>query len=778
MTFTRRLIILPRRLLAFTLVLIALMIAPAVQAQTLGLAQAADAETDPAADAVAGPPPELAPEALQALITVLSDEAARSRLLEALAAADPVAPLEVAEEETVPVDDIPHALGARIAEITQDAAQRIAVRLREIGSSFSHSGWVFRGLSGEELGVIVSSLRTLLLVIVITVAVFVTLRLLLKPFYRRIGAGAQDAPLLRKGVVFVGLTAIDVASVLAAWALGYAITVLALGEFGQISFRQTLYLNAFLAVELTKAGLRAIIWPSTGGLRPINLSDRAAHKLDRHANLAISVLGYGHLLIVPLVNLGDSFAAGIGVGALVSLVVVLYLVVLVLRYRVSVADWLTRQISTQATGPETDAPAGPRPPVPGPVGILIDAWHWFTLLYLAILTLVVTARPASAVMAFLSATGQVLLTVLIGSLVLTALGRAVRSGVRLPQVLRRRLPLLEPRVNQIVPTVLGVLRMLVGVGILLYAIDVTGVADVGGALRSQIGLDLTGRLTSVGLILLVAALIWLVINAYVDFRLDPTLGEPPTARLITLLALARNAASITLAILTLMFVLSEIGLDIGPLIASAGVLGLAIGFGAQKLVQDIITGVFIQFENAMNVGDVVTVGGITGTVEKLTVRSVSLRDLAGTFHIIPFSSVDMVANFMREFAYYVCDMGVAYRENVDEVRDAMQDAFARLIEDPEMRMDVLDELEWFGLNAFGDSAVVLRARIKTRPGKQWGVGRAYNAILKEIFDDRGIEIPFPHQTIYFGEGKDGRTQALRLRDDTTTASDETGTVEG
>jgi small conductance mechanosensitive channel len=204
-----------------------------------------------------------------------------------------------------------------------------------------------------------------------------------------------------------------------------------------------------------------------------------------------------------------------------------------------------------------------------------------------------------------------------------------------------------------------------------------------------------------------------------------------------------------------MIALSELGLNIGPLIASAGVLGLAIGFGAQKLVQDVITGVFIQLENAMNVGDVVTVGGITGVVEKLTIRSVALRDLQGTVHVIPFSSVDMVSNFMKGFSFHVADLGIAYREDVADGKAAMEAAFDELAADPELGSDVIGPMEWFGVNELGDSAVVLRARIRTRPGKQWGVGRAFNELVKRHCDARGVEIPFPHLTVWFGEGKDG-----------------------
>jgi small conductance mechanosensitive channel len=210
-------------------------------------------------------------------------------------------------------------------------------------------------------------------------------------------------------------------------------------------------------------------------------------------------------------------------------------------------------------------------------------------------------------------------------------------------------------------------------------------------------------------------------------------------------------------------VLAQIGLDIAPLLASAGVLGLAIGFGAQKMVQDIITGIFIQFEGVINVGDVISLNGTTGVVEKLTIRSVSLRDYQGVYHMIPFSSVDMVSNYMRDYGYFVCDMGVAYRESVTEVKAAMFAAFEELVSNDENRAKIIGDMEWFGLNAFGDSAIVLRSRIKTKPGDQWGIGRAYNEIVKRIFDERGIEIPYPYQTLTFAESKDGEIQPMRVK---------------
>ncbi|MEO1292855.1 MAG: mechanosensitive ion channel domain-containing protein, partial [Pseudomonadota bacterium] len=320
----------------------------------------------------------------------------------------------------------------------------------------------------------------------------------------------------------------------------------------------------------------------------------------------------------------------------------------------------------------------------------------------------------------------------------------------------------HPRLDR-VPKVLWVLRMGVIALVLAVSFNIIGLFDAQAWLDSEAGTQMMSALFSVAVIVGISLLIWLSMASWVEYRLNPLFGKPPTARETTLLTLMRNAASILLLVLTLMFSLSQIGLDIAPLLASAGVLGLAIGFGSQKLVQDIITGIFIQLENAMNVGDVVTVGGVSGVVEKLTVRSVSLRDLHGVFHIIPFSSVDSVSNFMRDFAFHVATIGVAYREEVGQVRQAMEDAFAETKANADVGGTILGDLEWMGLESFGESAVELRARIKTLPGKQWAVGRVYNEAIKTIFDARGIEIPFPHQTVYFGEDRTGNAPPVNVR---------------
>jgi len=751
-------------------------------AQILPAEAAATEEAATEAEAEAGP--------LTGLLEVLRDETAREALIAELervtTEAEPIEALAATAEEVQEIEPRV-SIGSRIAQVTQDIAEGLAVQADQIVRSFSGNGNLLGGLSSLDLPVLWETFQSLILVIVITVAVWMGLRALTKPVYRRMGERALHANFLRTIFIFIGSTLLDAAVVVAAWALGYAISLMALGEYAEVGFRQALYLNAFLLVELVKVAIRAIVSPTTGGLRLVNLSNSAALRLNRHVNVVVSVLGYGQLLVLPLVNRNVSFAAGLGVSALLSVFVLVYLVVLVIRHRDDVANWIARRLMAEKVEDEQDLPedhadvvlpettpgaslgTGPAATPParkqlgGTLGTLTRTWHWFALAYLGFMFVVVISRSADVVAGYLIASGKVLAAALIGSLIIGAIGRALRHGVVLPAEMRTKLPLLEPRLNAIVPKVLIALRLVVTLAVVIYTLDVIGLYDLGGWFASPVGLEATGRIVSLALILLVAAMIWLAVNSWIDYRLNPEVGKIPTSRETTLLTLLRNAFAIALLIFTLMFALAEIGLDIGPLLASAGVLGLAIGFGAQKLVQDIITGVFIQFENAMNVGDVVTVGGTTGVVEKLTVRSVSLRDVQGTFHIIPFSSVDMVSNFMRDFSYFVCDMGIAYREDVDEAKQAMFDAFEELKHDPDQRANIIGDMEWFGVNSFADSAVVVRARIKTVPGTQWGLGRAYNGILKRIFDARGIEIPFPHQTIFFGEAKDGRTQALRLK---------------
>jgi len=234
-------------------------------------------------------------------------------------------------------------------------------------------------------------------------------------------------------------------------------------------------------------------------------------------------------------------------------------------------------------------------------------------------------------------------------------------------------------------------------------------------------------------------------------------------RAATLGSVIRNILNVLIAIVSLMMILGQLGVEIGPVLAAAGIVGLAVGFGAQSLVKDVINGFFILLEDQVRVGDFIEVGGHSGAVEKVNLKIIILRDIAGNVHYIPNGCVDIVTNKTKGFSRYVFDIGVAYREDVDEVIEVMKAVDEKLRSDPEFQDDIMNPLEVLGLDEFADSAVVIRARSMTKPGRQWAVGREFNRRLKKAFDEKGIEIPYPHLTLYMGQDKSGGAPPIRVR---------------
>ena len=209
-------------------------------------------------------------------------------------------------------------------------------------------------------------------------------------------------------------------------------------------------------------------------------------------------------------------------------------------------------------------------------------------------------------------------------------------------------------------------------------------------------------------------------------------------------------------------VLSEVGLNIAPLLAGAGVVGLAIGFGAQTLVKDVITGVFILFEDTLSVGDVVQIGSDSGVVESITIRTIRLRDETGAVHTLPFSSVTSIINMTKDFSFAVFNIGIGYDQDVDKVIEVLRDLGRELQLDPAWAPAILAPIDIIGLDKFADSAVTIKARIKTPPAKQWGVMREFNRRMKRRFDEVGIDIPFPHRMVL--------TRSLDRPEDTAAAA--------
>ena len=233
-------------------------------------------------------------------------------------------------------------------------------------------------------------------------------------------------------------------------------------------------------------------------------------------------------------------------------------------------------------------------------------------------------------------------------------------------------------------------------------------------------------------------------------------------RIETLARIFRYVATVLITLVAGMLVLSELGISIAPFLGAAGVVGIAVGFGAQSLVKDFFSGFFMLLENQVRVGDAVELAGKLGVVEEVTLRNTVLRDNEGNVHYIPNGEITVVTNKSRGYAFALIDVGVAYREDLDEVYAVIRATGAELRADPETGPKILEDIEIQGVQNWADSAVIVRCRIKTVAMEQWAVRRIFLARLKKAFDMHNIEIPYPHLTIYAGQDKQGKAPALRI----------------
>jgi small conductance mechanosensitive channel len=240
----------------------------------------------------------------------------------------------------------------------------------------------------------------------------------------------------------------------------------------------------------------------------------------------------------------------------------------------------------------------------------------------------------------------------------------------------------------------------------------------------------------------------LVARTSTEANADPEAGRKRAA---TLTGILRTIMVALIWGVVIIEVLQEVGLDIRPILAGAGIVGLAVGFGAQNLVRDLISGFFIILEDQLRLGDVAIINGTGGLVEAITFRTITLRDFSGVVHVFPNGTITTLSNMTKEWSAFVLDMGIAYREDTDRVVVVMHQVGEDLRQDPAFRDKFVSPIEIIGVENFADSAVVIRIRIKTKPLEQWNVGREYRRRVKQAFDAQGIEIPFPHRTIHWSQ---------------------------
>jgi small-conductance mechanosensitive channel len=298
-----------------------------------------------------------------------------------------------------------------------------------------------------------------------------------------------------------------------------------------------------------------------------------------------------------------------------------------------------------------------------------------------------------------------------------------------------------------------IITFLVGAVLIFPAMALVGVRARVGLTPERLGDWLTGS----GLrIALIGLLSWLVVHVtgLVGARLEAGIGTATTVDVIertkrarTLGTLVQNTVYALVSTIALLMILRELHVDITPILTGAGIVGLAVGFGAQSLVKDIISGFFLILEDQVRVGDVANIDGTGGLVERITLRTIILRDETGTVHVIPNGSIQRLSNLTKDFSYYVSTISVSVREDTDRVARVLTAVADELLADPEFAPFMLGPLEVLGVDRFTDAAADVKVRLKAVPSKQWLVGREFLRRVKRAFEAEAIELPAAHRTL-------------------------------
>jgi len=491
-------------------------------------------------------------------------------------------------------------------------------------------------------------------------------------------------------------------------------------------------LNAYVLCRLTACIARLLLAPDAPRLRLFHIPDAVARQTLRWVRRIAVVAIFGYALTEVGLLFGLYRVAHDALLKIVALVVHVFLVVIVLQTR----GWVAGLIRA-------------RPEARGFVAVVRNRfariWHHFAIFYIVALWLVWAFEVPdgfSRLLRFFIATVAIIaLGRLLGILAVGAVDRVLT----LSPAFSSRYPSLQARARGYHPIARATVRTVI-VGLTVVALfEAWGFDSLSWFHAGALGGRMLSALGVIAMTLLTSLLAWEAINAAIHQHLDRLARESQlakSARIRTLLPMIRTTLLVAIGTFAGLTILSEIGVNIAPLLAGAGVVGLAIGFGSQKLVQDIITGLFLLLENAMQVGDVVSLGGLSGTVENLSIRTIRLRALDGAVHIVPFSAVTTVTNMTKDFGYALLDVSVGLNEEPDGVIEVVRDVARKMRKEPRWESALRDDLEVMGVEKFIDLAWVLRVRIKTLPGQRWAVARELNKRIKVTFDEKAIESPF------------------------------------
>ncbi len=719
---------------------------------TLSPVAVTGAENGDTTDAAA----EFDPARIDAIVKTLEDPEARAKLIEQLKA------LTAVQEAKAPAAHSVDEIGLGLVELLTDRVNAIARASVELSSVIVDlpdlTDWLWQQVvDGDQRVYWIDLFTKLAIVLGAGVLGYALVSYFLRPTIDRF---YNERPEGLTTVVPLALLrgALRLIPIFAFWAIGYGLLALLgnwNGDATTILGRSLVDATIFCLVLVV--GARTVLAPSASGLRLVKLADHNALYLFRWIRRFIYLIAYSYVIFQNdfVLRIPDGIYGGLE--RALGFIVVMMLIFLVLRNRKPVAQWL------RGNG-ESDKDHVMR--VLGRCRRLIaDIWPVFAIFYIISTYLIwALAIPGGFSLLF---RGGVLTTFLLAIARPLAYGveRALGRGLSLGPGMQQRYPALERRINRYCRLLQNFAVSLVYFLILLLLVHIWGIdlfTLIGDVFSEQTWSRISNALTVLAVSFLIWELAGTLIENYLDAIDDSGTRVERSARSRTLLPLLRTFLFLVIIVVVTLTTLSTLGVDVTPVLAAAGVIGIAIGFGSQKLVQDVINGLFILFQDTIAVGEVVDVAGHSGTVERISVRTIGLRDLSGRVHTIPFSEVTTITNHTKEFAFSELDIGIGYREDVDEVIEVIKQVGAELETDPQYAENILEPIQVLGLNEFADSAVVIKARIKTKPMTQWAIKRGFNRLMKYRFDELGIEIPFPHQTIYFGEDKAGKAPAARI----------------
>ena len=500
--------------------------------------------------------------------------------------------------------------------------------------------------------------------------------------------------------------------------------------------------EATVVFLLLLAAGRCVTAPDAANLRLIpSIGDRGARFLYSWGKRLSAVCVYTYFILNTIELLGLPHAAERALLKLTSLLMAVLLVCLILQNRRPVRDWIRKDRTARFHLRNISSFSSARYWFGG-------LWHILAIAFVVVTTFTWTFNLEGGPQYLLRAAGGTLLVYLAARTLVIAVDKLTDRGVDLSQSWARRLPNLQPRMNRYLPVLRATAHWTVLIGFVLTCLYVWGIDSYGWLHFSNPYLL---RALSIALVMILSLFAWEAISITIEHILvsKPGSVSERSARIRTLLPLARNVCLIVIVTIAGMVVLGELGIDTRPLLAGASVIGVALGFGSQTLVKDVITGMFILFENIIAVGDVVDLGKThSGVVESLSIRTLRIRDGNGAIHTVPFSDVSTIINMSRDYSVYVVDLVINYREDTDQVVGILRELGAEMQADPAFSDLILAPLDVWGVDGFTESGMNVKAALKTRPLQQWGVAREFNRRLKHRFDAAGLRPPMPRRELF------------------------------